>query len=208
MNRTCATALSVLGLAAITTFGLAAGAAQQAKPAPAPAATGGGTYSIDDVHSSALFRVQHLGAGQFWGRFNAVSGTMTFDAAGAPTAFDISVAADSVDTAEPKLDGHLKSPDFFNAKEFPALTFKSKTISKQSNTMFEVTGDFSMHGVTKSVTATIEVTGIADMGMGARAGAEAILTVKRSDFGMKYGLEKGTLGDAVRVVVNLEGVRK
>jgi polyisoprenoid-binding protein YceI len=62
--------------------------------------------------------------------------------------------------------------------------------------------------VTKEVTAAIEVTGIADMGMDARAGVEAIFTVKRSDFGMKYGLDKGTLGDAVRVTVALEGVKR
>jgi polyisoprenoid-binding protein YceI len=209
MNRKSITALTILSIATFAGAGLAAGTVQQGKPATAPVTSlaDGATYKIDDTHSSALFRVQHMGAGQFWGRFNGVSGTMSFTAAGAPTAFDISIATDSVDTAEPKLDGHLKSPDFFNAKEFPSTTFKSKSFTKKADGTYEVTGDLMMHGVTKSISAAIEVTGMADMGMGARAGVEAIFTVKRSEFGMKYGLEKGTLGDAVRVVVNLEGVR-
>jgi polyisoprenoid-binding protein YceI len=198
MRKTLASA-SILALAACALVGFRAPAASAAEAA---------TYGIDNVHSHAMFRVHHLGAGQFWGRFNDISGSMSFDAAGAPTAFDISVAVESVDTAEPRLDNHLKSPDFFNAKEFPALTFKSTKVSRNSDGSFVAVGDFSMHGVTKEITAAIEVTGLADMGMGARAGVEAIFTVKRSDFGMKYGLDKGTLGDSVRVTVALEGVKK
>lgn len=199
--------ISVLSLATLSTFAIVGIAAtQDAKPAAAPAkADASGTYKIDDVHSSAFFRVMHAGAGQFWGRFNDVSGSMSFDAAGAPTAFDISIAIGSVDTANEKLDGHLKSPDFFNEAEFPAMTFKSSGVKKLANGMFEVTGDLSMHGVTKSITANLEVTGHSNM-MGKRAGAEATFTVKRSDFGMNYGVEKGVLGDTTRVLVNLEGV--
>lgn len=164
------------------------------------------TYKVDDVHSSTFFRVQHLGAGQFWGRFNKMDGSFTLSDDPSKVSFDITVAVDSVDTAEPKLDAHLKSPDFFNAAEFPTMTFKSKSAKKSATGMWEVAGDFSMHGVTKPVTAQIEITGVAEMGMGARAGAEAIFTIKRSDFGMMYGVEKGSLGDSVRVLVNLEGV--
>lgn len=87
------------------------------------------------------------------------------------------------------------------------MTFKSESVSKKSDGTLEVTGSLSMHGVAKTITAALEVTGVADTGMGARAGIEAVFTVKRSDFGMKYGVEKGTLGDQVRVVVSLEGIR-
>ena len=166
MNRTTVATLSLLSLAALTAAGLGAQTAPQAKPAAATAASSnpsdGATYTIDDVHSSALFRVHHLGAGQFWGRFNTISGSMNFSAGGEPTAFDISIATDSVDTGEPKLDGHLKSPDFFNSKEFPAMTFKSASVTKKADGSFEVAGDLSMHGVTKSITAALEVTGVAD----------------------------------------------
>ncbi|MBI1304430.1 MAG: polyisoprenoid-binding protein [Phycisphaera sp.] len=207
MRKTIASA-SILALATCALVGFRAPVQTAATPAPAASAAEAATYGIDNVHSHAMFRVHHLGAGQFWGRFNDISGSMSFDAAGAPTAFDISVAVESVDTAEPRLDNHLKSPDFFNAKEFPALTFKSTKVSRNADGNFVAVGDFSMHGVTREISAAIEVTGLADMGMGARAGVEAIFTVKRSDFGMKYGLDKGTLGDSVRVTVALEGVKK
>jgi polyisoprenoid-binding protein YceI len=196
-----------LGLTTVAALALGAAPAPQSAPGLATAQAAGTAYKIDDVHSCALFRVHHLGAGQFWGRFNAVSGSMTFDQSGQPTGFDVSIATESVDTAEPKLDAHLKSPDFFNTKEFPAMTFKSESVSKKSDGTLEVTGSLSMHGVAKTITAALEVTGVADTGMGARAGIEAVFTVKRSDFGMKYGVEKGTLGDQVRVVVSLEGIR-
>lgn len=183
-------------------------ATQDKKPAAAAApASAANTYDVDDVHSSTLFRVHHAGAGQFWGRFNTVTGSFTLADDASKLAFNIEVAVDSVDTGEPKLDGHLKSPDFFNSKEFPKLTFKSTSAKKGANGMFEVSGDLTMHGVTKPVTAMIEITGQANMGMGARGGAEAIFTVKRSEFGMNYGVEKGMIGDSVKVVVNLEGVQ-
>lgn len=211
MNRKTAVTVSSLPLAALVMLGLAAtGAPQSDAKAPVSSKSGlaeAAVYKIDDVHSSALFRVHHLGAGQFWGRFNGVSGTMGFGDGGVPTAFDVAIATESVDTAAPNLDAHLKTPDFFNVKEFPSMTFKSASVTRKSDGSYEVTGDLTMHGVTKSVTAALEVTGIADMGMGARAGVEAVFTVKRSEFGMKYGLEKGTLGDSVRVVVGLEGTR-
>ncbi|MEY5061450.1 MAG: hypothetical protein RIS45_1371 [Planctomycetota bacterium] len=195
---------------ALVAAGLAATAQDKSKPAAtaaAPATDGGAnTYGVDDVHSSALFRVHHAGAGQFWGRFNDISGSFTLSSDPSKMSFDITVAVDSVDTNAEKLDGHLKSPDFFNSKEFPTMTFKSTSAKKGANGMFEVAGDFSMHGVTKSVTAMVEVTGESTM-MGARGGAEAILTVKRSDFGMNYGVEKGAIGDSVKIVVNLEGTK-
>lgn len=203
--------LTVATTLALVAAGLAATAQDKAKPAaPAAqtAATDGGanTYGVDDVHSSAMFRVHHAGAGQFWGRFNDISGSFTLSSDPAKVAFDITVAVESVDTNEPKLDGHLKSPDFFNSKEFPSMTFKSVSAKKASSGMLEVTGNFTMHGVTKQVTALVEVTGESTM-MGARGGAEATFTVKRSDYGMNYGVEKGAVGDMVKVVVNLEGVK-
>jgi polyisoprenoid-binding protein YceI len=147
----------------------------------------------------------HAGAGQFWGRFNDISGTFTLSDDPAKLAFMIDVAIDSVDSGNDKLDGHLKSPDFFNAKEFPKMSFKSTGAKKAANGMFEVMGELTMHGVTKPITAMVEITGQSSM-MGQRGGAEATFTVKRSEFGMNYGVEKGMIGDMVKVVVGLEGV--
>ena len=201
--------VSIASLASLVAVGVAATALNQdAKPAAAPAAATDGVtvYGVDGVHSCAMFRVQHAGAGQFWGRFNVVEGTFSMSNDPARMAFAIDIPVESVDTRTDKLDGHLKSPDFFNAAKFPKMSFKSTGAKKGANGMIEVMGDFTMHGVTKPVTAMVEVTGVSDM-MGGRAGVEATFTVKRSEFGMTYGVEKGVLGDAVKVVVNLEGVK-
>jgi len=173
-------------------------------PAPAVAP---GTFEVDPVHSSALFRVQHFKAGYFHGRFNAVSGTIVFDE-GNPSgcAVEVSVRADSVDTANPKRDEHLKTADFFNAAEFPTLSFKSKSVKGTGKGEFEVTGDLKIHGVTKPVTVKASHTGTGKGRGGELVGFETVFTVKRSDFGMNY--MPGALGEEVRITIALEAERK
>ena len=181
-------------------------ASDDPKVATAPAATAAQTWNIDDTHSMALFRVQHMGAGMFWGRFNDVGGTITTSGAGPDSiAFDISIDVASVSSGNDKLDGHLKSPDFFSVKEFPKMTFKSTKATRGSDGMWDVTGDLTMHGVTKPVTAKVEMTGRSSMGA-ERVGFEASFSINRSEFGMSYGVEKGAIGNSVRVVVGLEAM--
>lgn len=164
------------------------------------------TYAFDSVHSCALFRVQHLKAGQFFGRFNTLEGSFTFDGTGeTPPTFDVAIPIESVDTNNGRLDGHLRSPDFFNAAEFPAMTFKSTGATKTGERTWTVTGDLSLLGVTKSITAEVLWTGTATM-RDKRSGFEATFTIKRSEFGMNYGVENGSLGDETRVIVSMEGV--
>ena len=182
------TSLLTSTLLVASTLLVGAAVTQDTKPAQAPSAAAAGitVYTIDDVHSCALFRVKHAAASQFWGRFNDVAGTFTVADDPSRMAFSVEIKVDSVDTAEPKLDGHLKSPDFFNAAEFPTMKFTSKSAKKAAGeNMFEVSGDLTMHGVTKPVTAMVELTGVSEM-MGGRAGIEAIFTVKRSEFGMTF----------------------
>jgi len=175
------------------------------KPAAPSAAVE--TFKVDAGHSAVLFRVQHLGAAYFWGRFDAVSGTISSDSASANgLSFDISVDVNSVDTASTQRDNHLKSPDFFSAKEFPTMTFKSTSAKKLDGNFYEVTGNLTLRGVTKPVTARVEWTGTAEKGMGRRIGFEAIFTIDRGEFGVNYGIENGALGKDVRVIVALEGV--
>ena len=175
----------------------------------APKAKGPVTCAIDDVHSMAMFRVQHMGAGAFWGRFNDVDGSFTFTPGSAEgMKFDVAIKTESVDSGNDKLNQHLRSPDFFASKDFPSMTFKSTGVKMVDATHFTVTGDLSLHGVTKPVTANVEFVGMSDKGGSARAGFEATFTIKRSDFGMKYGVDKGAVGDEVRVVVGLEGTSK
>lgn len=203
--------LASLGLAALAIGVAMAIAPASSTPAVAAAApvpvAALETFKVDAGHSAALFRVHHMGAAYFWGRFDSVNGTITSDSATATgLSFDITIDVNSVNTASTQRDNHLKAPDFFSAKEFPTMTFKSKSAKKLDGNFYEVSGDLTMRGVTKPVTARVEWTGTADMGMGRRAGFEAIFTIKRSDFGVNYGVEKGALGDEVRVVVALEGV--
>jgi polyisoprenoid-binding protein YceI len=179
----------------------------QAAPAAAsaPAASNSRSWKVDDVHSMAMFRVQHMGAGMFWGRFDDVSGTVTTTGAGPDSlSFDISIDPASISSGNDKLNGHLKSPDFFSVKEFPSMTFKSTSAKRGADGMWDVTGDLTMHGVTKPITAKVEVTGMSKGRGGDVAGFEASFVVDRSQFGMNYGVEKGAIGKDVRVIVGLE----
>ena len=162
-------------------------------------------WKIDDTHSMGLFRVQHSGAGMFWGRFDGVTGIIT--TSGIPTAtlaLDVSIDTNSVSSANKDLDGHLRSPDFFSVKEFPTMTFISTSSKKLPNNMWEVSGNLTMHGVTKSITTNVEMTGQAESPRGKKIGFEAVFTIDRSEFGMSYGVEKNAIGNSVRITVALE----
>jgi polyisoprenoid-binding protein YceI len=165
------------------------------------------TYQVDPVHSSFVFRVKHFNVGYIHGRFNDVSGTVTFDPDKPEAAsFDIQVKAASIDSNNPKRDQHLRGPDFFNVKEFPTIAFKSKEVKPLGDKMYEVTGDLTLHGVTQPVTAKVEYVGAGKDPRGTqRAGFEATFTVRRSEFGMKGML--GGIGDEVRVTAAFEGVK-
>ncbi|MCH2138691.1 MAG: YceI family protein [Phycisphaerales bacterium] len=164
------------------------------------------TWKLDPVHCMALFRVQHAGAGQFWGRFNDVTGTVTYprDDSSAPE-FNVTVATKSIDTGTAKLDRNLQGPDFFNAREFETMTFKSTGAERIGPRKWKVKGDLTLLGKTEEVEAVIETTGVIGNPVVAKAGWEATFSVFRSDFGMNWGVDNGALGDEVRLIVGLEG---
>ncbi len=165
----------------------------------------GETFAIDAVHSTAIFGVRHQGAGRFYGRFNDLSGTIKHsEGDDSDLAIELTIAVASIDTGSGKLDGHLKSPDFFNEREFATITFKSKSTKKTGKDMYEVKGDLTILGVTKKITAPVEWLGTADGRRGKKCGLETQLTLTRSDFGMSYGVEGGMLGDKVKITVALE----
>ncbi len=161
------------------------------------------TLTIDPVHSCALFRVRHMGAGYFWGRFNEVTGTVTQEGEQA-LALDVSIAIGSVDSGNDQLDAHLKSPDFFNGVEFPAMTFQSSSSVAKANGLFDVTGTLTIRNVSQKITVPVESFGGVEGARGFKGGYEATFMIKRSDFGVSYGVEKGALGDDVRVIVGIE----
>jgi polyisoprenoid-binding protein YceI len=165
------------------------------------------TFKIDPVHSSIVFSIKHLGVTDFYGRFNDVSGKVVFDKAEpSKSSVEVTIPVESIDTHNEKRDQHLKSPDFFNAKQFPTIVFKSKSVEGTGDT-YKATGDLTLHGVTKPMTLEIK-RGEDGKGMEGeiRGGGEARFTIKRSDFGMNF--MQGGLGDQVTVLLSLEGVKQ
>lgn len=165
-------------------------------------------YELDKAHTSIVFRVKHLNVSYFYGRFNDVDGGFSIDESNpANSKFDFTIQVESIDTNNEKRDNHLKSPDFFSAKQFPQLTFKSTGVTSAGENMLEVTGDLTCHGVTKSITVNVELTGTGEGPRGEpRAGFEAVFTIKRTDFGMDY--MNGPLSDEVKIMFAAEGIAK
>jgi polyisoprenoid-binding protein YceI len=172
---------------------------------PAPLAADG--YAVDGTHSFVNFRVKHNNVAYAYGRFDKVSGSFNFEE-GKPESgsLDITVDTASISSGNGKRDDHLKSQDFFSVKEFPTASFKSTGMKKDGENLI-ATGDFTMHGVTKSITVPIDVVGFGEGRGGAKiAGFEAKVTVKRSDYGMTF--MQGPLGDEVTIIVSCEGTKK
>lgn len=200
IRKIVAASALTLALAAGSYAALSASAAQPAAPA---AATGAKTFKVDGVHSSVIFKVKHLNASNFYGRFNKVEGT--FDLAG--NVLEATVDAASVDTNSTGRDSHVKSPDFFSVKEFPTITFKGTSFTKKDDLNWEVKGDLTFHGKAKEVVLNVVTTGEGPgMRGGTVAGIETTFTIKRSDYGMDFML-KG-LSDDVTLTVALEGGAK
>lgn len=162
-------------------------------------------YKIDPVHSSAEFRIRHMGVSTVLGRFNAISGTVTLDAKDdSKNAVQVEIQTKSVDTANEARDKHLRSADFFDVEKFPVMSFKSTSFKKKGD-KFDVKGDFTLHGVTKPLTVEVEQTGTGKSKEGKDlAGFEASFAIKRSDFGMDKMLGSSLIGDDVKITVSFE----
>jgi len=165
-------------------------------------------YEIDGVHSLASFKIKHLMVSTTQGRFNDIAGTISYDAAN-PTASKVAVVlkAASVDTSNAKRDEHLKGPDFFDVAKYPTLSFTSTAWKATGTDAFEVTGDFTLHGVTKPITIAVTKSGEGKGFQGEpRIGFETAFTIKRSDYGMSgYG---AAVGDEVKIEFAAEAVGK
>jgi polyisoprenoid-binding protein YceI len=168
---------------------------------------GAGEYAVDPAHSAAVFRASHLGLSWTYGRFKGLSGTFAVDAQSpAETHFELSAKADSIDTDNAQRDQHLKSPDFFNAKQFPAITFKS-TAAKPVEGGYEVDGELTLHGATRPLTILLKGGRSAEFPRGVqRTGYVGEFTIKRSEFGMDKML--GAVGDEILVHLSFEGTEK
>ena len=170
----------------------------------------GPLYEIDTTHSMIIFRAKHNGVSYNYGRFNEFTGEIMINAIAVPESMvEFEVKAASVDTGNEKRDQHLRSSDFFSAKQFPLITFKSTKVSAKEGEedTLEVTGDLELHGVKKSITVDVEVTGRAKGKEGeSLIGFESTFTIKRSEFGMTYGM--GPVSDDIRLTVSIEAKHK
>ena len=168
------------------------------------------TYEIDTAHSMILFRAKHSGVSYNYGRFNEFTGKLMIDETDiSKSIVEFEVKTASVDTANEKRDQHLRSSDFFSAKQFPVITFKSTKVSMKDGKedMLEITGDLELLGVKKSITVDVEITGKAKGRQGEPLiGFESIFTIKRSEFGMTYGA--GAVSDDIRLIVTIEAKGK
>lgn len=164
-------------------------------------------YKVDPIHSAVVFRVKHFGVGYIHGRFNDLSGSVTFSETNpAENTLEMQVKAESIDSNNAKRDQHLKSPDFLSAKQFPTITFKSRQFRPIAEQVYEVSGDLTLHGVTRPLTVKLERIGTTkDARGGFRTGMETTFTISRSEFGIKF-MPEG-VGDEIRITVAVEAIR-
>lgn len=206
MKRTALIVTPLVGLAALaglsTTSSNATASAELNHP--------GKHFAADTVHSNVMFMIKHAGVSNFYGRFNNFSGEFNLDPKNpSESHFNAEIEIDSVDTGNANRDGHLKGPDFFNVRQFPKATFKSTSVSATSDAGFyELRGEFTLHGVTRPVTAEVEDLGTSSFSGKAVHAFEAVFTINRSEFGITQYLDSGTLGDEVTIVVAVEGVKQ
>lgn len=170
-----------------------------------PATATAASYTIDPEHSSAVFKVRHFAASNVYGVFWNVSGTVDYDADNpADSSIEVSIATESLDTHSERRDGHIKSPDFLDVKQFPVITFESTDIKDLGGDRFEVTGIFTLHSVSRDITVTAERIG---QGAHPRSGVqmigfEAHFTIDRTDYDMNY--MAGPLGEEVHISLSVE----
>jgi polyisoprenoid-binding protein YceI len=194
---------------------LTAGSAQAETKAPAPAGPPPGAYVIDKAHTSVTFRVSHLGFSRYTARFGSVDGKLKFDpAAPATMAVDATIDPRSLALNTPPAGFHdqLMGKSWFDAAAFPAITFRSTKVALTGPNTAQVTGDFTLHGVTKPVTLDVTYNGgyppNAMDPAGARIGFSAHGVIKRSAFGMGFGVpapgSNMGVSDDVEVMIETE----
>jgi polyisoprenoid-binding protein YceI len=170
-------------------------------------------FNIDKAHSSAEFKIRHM-VGNVTGKFNDFAGVVNIDKANpAASSVEFTIQASSIDTGNANRDQDLRSANFFEVEKFPTITFKSEKIAAKGKDSYDVTGDLTMHGVTKKVTLPVEFLGfVKDPWGNDRGGFEISTTLNRKDFNLVWNkaLDQGgmLLGDDVKVNVNLEVVKK
>lgn len=172
-------------------------------------------WAIDPMHTNVEFTVRHMMISNVKGQFEKTSGTVTINGSDPTSAkIDATIDATSIDTRVDKRDAHLKSPAFLDVDKFPTITFKSTKVEADGPGKWKVTGDLTLHGVTKPVVLEVESSGtpITDPMGNTRAGASATTKINRKDFGLTWNapLEAGgvMVGDEVAISIDVEAIKK
>ena len=169
------------------------------------------TFAVDKSHSDVTFQVRHL-ITKVRGHFSHFEGDIQYDdTEPSQASVNLTIHAGSIDTAEPNRDTHLRSADFFDVERFPTLTFRSATVASRGGNELEVTGDLTIHGVTKRIAVPVTFLGAAKDPWGnARIAFEGEYTVNRKDFGLNWNaaLETGgvLVGDDVKIAVSIQAI--
>lgn len=172
------------------------------------------TYKIDPAHSSAQFVVRHMMITNVRGGFSSVNGTVEYDPANTADArVDATIDVATISTLDAQRDTHLKSPDFLDAAQFPTITFKSKKVVPSGDGEAKITGDLTIHGVTREVVLNVE--GPTPEGKdpfgNTRVGASASTKIKRSEYGLTWNaaLEAGgvLVGDDLKIELEISAIR-
>ncbi|HYK66292.1 MAG TPA: YceI family protein [Patescibacteria group bacterium] len=173
------------------------------------------TWQIDPAHTNVEFTVRHMMISNVKGQFEKTSGTITSNGNDPATAkIDATIEAASINTRVDKRDAHLKSPAFLDVDKFPTITFKSTKVEAEGPNKWKVTGDLTLHGVTKPVVLEVEGSGapISDPMGNTRAGASATTKISRKDFGITWNqpMETGgvLVGDEVAISIDVEATKK
>jgi polyisoprenoid-binding protein YceI len=180
-----------------------------------PAAAATSTWEIDPNHSAAQFAVRHLAISTVRGAFTKMNGTVQFDDKDvSKSSVEVTIDAASVDTRVADRDKELRSDHFFDVEKFPTLTFKSTKVEQETAGKLKVTGDLTIHGVTKQVVLEVEgpTAPVKDPWGNQRAAANASTKVNRQDFGVKWNakMDNGgwVVGDDVDITIDVEMVQK
>jgi len=180
-----------------------------------PAAAATTTWQIDPAHTAASFAVKHLMISTVRGEFKGVTGAVSWDDQDiTKSTVDVTIDAKTVDTSEPNRDKDLKSDKFFDVEKYPIITFKSKKVEQVSVGKLKVTGDLTIHGVTKEVVLDVEgpSASVKDPWGNTRAAISATTKVNRQDYGVKWNanIDGGgvVVGDDVNITIDLEMINK
>jgi len=173
-------------------------------------------WTIDSAHSEADFKVRHMGISYVNGTLGTITGAIHLDEGNiSKSSVAVSIDVSQIETREPKRNAHLKSPDFFDVAKYPAVTFKSTRVQQESVGKLKITGDLTMHGVTKSVVLSVDgpTAPVKDPWGNSHIAASATTQVDRKDYGLVWNkpLEAGAgmlVGDDVAIAISIEALPK